>query len=120
MCKAERKMTVAVVCGEPTRYKDTEVEWDEFNYRVSLQGRKIAMGYMNKRPRLFSLCGRNTVATRSRLRALGVNIVCKDYQAYYVPYSPISTEKVDMRRAIPISNYGIYLVNLDTNEIEKV
>lgn len=82
------------------------------NTYVSVNGEEKAVYLHNNKIALFtcgklyvSLCGWNSVTTRSRLRALGVNITTKQG----VPY--IGGESV--------SSYGVYEVDRNTGNPAK-
>lgn len=61
---------------------NTAVIVDADSVRVYLFGHCIARKSRETGATLFSLCGWNTVTTRSRLNALGCGVYCRNYTPY--------------------------------------
>lgn len=77
----ENKMVQAVNSGKNFRCSNTEVERTETGCNVYLHGNNI-YSVINGTA-FFTLAGWNTVTTKSRLRALGVDVRTRNYVVYY-------------------------------------
>lgn len=77
----ESKMLQAVNSRKNFKSSNTEVKKILTGVNVYLHGNNI-YSVINGTA-FFSLAGWNTVTTKSRLRALGVNITTKNFTAYY-------------------------------------
>ena len=83
MRKIEQKMAAAVAAKKSFSESNTRVEVDdEKTVRVYLFGNCIYRVNADGR-RTFTLAGWNTVTTRSRLNALGVNVQQRKKAPYY-------------------------------------
>lgn len=81
MYKLEKNMVAAVQARRNWSESNTAVHTSENGTVVTLHGNIIFLRHSNGREAI-NLCGWNTVTTRSRLRALGVDIRTKAGQAY--------------------------------------
>lgn len=82
MRRIEEQMRKAVRNRKNWRASNTAVEVnDKGDVFVYLHGNLIMKQYNGAEP-YFSLAGWNTVTTRSRLRALGCEVTCKDFAPY--------------------------------------
>lgn len=97
MRKIEEKMLQALSeCKSTKVCQNTSVQVINSETKaVFLHGHEIARYACG---RLYvSLCGWNSPTTRSRLRAIGVAITCKDYAPHI--------------GGVPVSSYGIYEID---------
>ena len=75
MRKIEERMLLSIRSGWPLNMGNTRVSYDADGWAVYLHGNRIAWsGFGGSRPSGASLCGWDTPTTRSRLRALGVDV----------------------------------------------
>lgn len=82
MKEIEKKMVAAVRNGKNFKGNNTEVEAQpNGSTYVYLFGNCIYKRENGKS--YFTLCGWNSVTTRSRLNALGVNVTSKNFTPYY-------------------------------------
>lgn len=82
MKEIEMKMVAAIRNGKNFNGNNTQVECQSNgNIYVYLFGNCIYK-IVNGKAR-FNLCGWNSVTTRSRLKALGVNVTSKDFTPHY-------------------------------------
>ena len=82
MRQIEKQMLAAVRNGRSFNGNNTEVETQSNgNTYVYLFGNCIYKVVNGKS--YFNLCGWNSVTTRSRLNALGVNVTSKNFTPYY-------------------------------------
>ena len=82
MREIEKKMVAAIRNGKNFNGNNTQVECQSNgNIYVYLFGNCIYK-IVNGKAR-FNLCGWNSVTTRSRLNALGVNVTSKDFTPHY-------------------------------------
>lgn len=80
MKRIEEKMLRAIKYGQNWHESNTEVTHDNGVTKVYLHGNLIAKRVNGKW--LYSLCGWNTVTTRSRLNALRCNVRSKNFTPY--------------------------------------
>ena len=86
MRKIEKVLTPKFFNGESATISNTTVE----NKEMYLFGNKIAWVEGNKL--FFTLCGYNTVTTRSRLKALGISVSQKNFKPFW------NGQKIDANR----------------------
>lgn len=80
----ERQMLKAILNGKGFVNGNTAVtHLDDGTYRVRLHDNLIATGRKGELPEVFNFCGWNTTTTRSRLRALGCDLV-RERDGYYI------------------------------------
>ena len=81
MRKIEKTMCLAVSANRSFSCGNTLVTNNDGETRVYLHGNMIYK--RNEDGEFFTLAGWNTVTTRSRLRALGVDVSQKNFMPYY-------------------------------------
>lgn len=82
MKRIEEKMLTAIRCGYDWQENNTSVKHvDGEKVRIRLHGNLIAERD-NVHGWRYSLCGWNTLTTRSRLNALGCNVVQRNFTPY--------------------------------------
>ena len=77
----EEKMLAAIASGKNFKLGNTEVKQVATGFNVLLHGNIIFIQHNGVCH--FSLAGWNTVTTKSRLRALGVDVRTRNYTTFY-------------------------------------